>query len=49
MTRPEALEIIMLLSALENWSFSTGKPLPNYLLDRLRNAMGTLREEILHD
>lgn len=49
MTKPEALEIIMLLSALESWAFSTGKPLPDYLMDRLQNALDVLRKEILHD
>lgn len=49
MTKPEALEIIMLLSALESWAFSTGKPLPDYLMDRLQNAIDALRNEVLGD
>ena len=47
MTKPEALELAMLLSALESWSFSTGKPLPDYLLERLDVALATLRDEVL--
>ncbi len=47
MTKPEALEIIMLLSALESWSFSTGKLLPDYLMDRLQKTIDVLANEIL--
>ncbi len=28
MTKPQALDLLMLLSALESWAFSTGKQLP---------------------
>ena len=27
MTKPQAIDLLMLLSALESWVFSTGKPL----------------------
>ena len=37
----------MLLSALESWSFSTDKPLPDYLLERLDVALAVLRDEVL--
>ena len=47
MTKPQALDMLMLLSALESWSFSTGKPLPDYLLERLDVALEVLRAEIL--
>lgn len=47
MTKPQALDLLMLLSALESWSFSTGKPLPDYLLDRLDVALVALRNEVL--
>jgi len=49
MIKPDALEIIILLSALESWAFSTGKPLPDYLMDRLQNAIDALRNEVLGD
>lgn len=49
MIKPDALEILMLLTALESWSFSTGKTIPDYLMDRIQNAIDVLREEILHD
>ena len=47
MTKPQALDLLMLLSALESWAFSTGKPLPDYLLERLDVALAVLRDEVL--
>jgi len=47
MTREQFLEILMLLSALESWSFSVGKPLPDYLQDRMTEAVEILRKEAL--
>lgn len=47
MTKPQAIHIMMLLSALESWAFSTGKPVPEYLLERLAAAETTLRDEVL--
>ena len=34
-------------AALESWAFSTGKPLPDYLLERLDVALAVLRDEVL--
>ena len=47
MPKPQALELLMLLSALESWGFSTGKAFPDFLLDRLIDAMDKLRKEVL--
>lgn len=47
MTKPQALDLLMLLSALESWALSTGKPLPDYLLERLDVALAVLRDEVL--
>lgn len=47
MSKPQALDLLMLLSALESWSFSTGKPLPDYLFERLDVAIAQLRDEVL--
>ena len=47
MTKPEALELAMLLSALELWGMSNGQRLPDYLLERLDNSLEVLRAEIL--
>ena len=47
MTREWLLEILMLLSALESWGFSNKQAFPDYLHDRLGNAMEVLSKEIL--
>lgn len=49
MTKPQALDIIMLLSALESWSFSTGKMLPDHTFDKLQETIELLRTEILKE
>lgn len=35
MDKQKAIELLMLLSALESWSFSSNTPLPDYLHERL--------------
>ena len=47
MTKPEALELAMLLSALESWGMSNNQRLPDYLIERLDNSLEVLRAEIL--
>ena len=47
MTRVEALEIIKLLSALESWSFSLRKKLPDYLLEKIAASIEVLKKEVL--
>lgn len=47
MTKPETLDLLQLLSALESWGFSNNQRLPDYLHDRLLNSVETLRKEIL--
>ena len=47
MTKPQALDLLMLLSALESWALSTGKPPPDYLLERLDVAIAVLRDDVL--
>ena len=47
MTRQDKLEILMLLSALESWSFSMQSGLPDYLHERLSNTMTLLEKEVL--
>lgn len=48
MTREQKLEIMMLLSALESWGFSSNSRFPDYLHERLLSTMDILRGEILH-
>ena len=45
MTKPEALGLLQLLSALESWGFSNNHRLPNYLHDRLLDSVELLRKE----
>lgn len=47
MTPSDLLAIMRLLSAMESWSFAQGKPLPDYLLEQVGNAVEKLEAEIL--
>ena len=47
MTKDQALDLLMLLSALESWSFADKHRLPDYLLARLDTAITSLREEVI--
>lgn len=42
-----ALRIMMLLSALESWSFVNQNRLPDYLGDEINEVIETLRKEVL--
>ena len=42
-----ALRIMMLLSALESWSFADNHRLPDYLIEELNEVIETLRKEVL--
>ena len=45
--REQAIDLLMLLSALESWSFAAGHRLPEMLATRLDSAVEALRAEIL--
>ena len=45
--REQRLELLMLLSALESWSFAADHRLPESLATRLDAAVATLRAEVL--
>lgn len=47
MNREQAIELIKLLSALESWGFATGHMLPDYLHERLSDALAQLTEDAL--
>ena len=47
MTKQQTLDVLMLLSALESWSFSVGKALPDFLHDNLRESVNLLTSELL--
>jgi len=45
--REQCLQLLMLFSALESWSYSTGSKLPEYLHNELSSAIEILRKEVL--
>jgi len=47
MTKKEALNIMILLSVLESWFFSTGSKLPDYLFEELSDAQDKLAKIVL--
>jgi hypothetical protein len=47
MTNREKLDLIMLLSAIESWSYSVKSPFPDYLHDKLYSAVELLTDEVL--
>ncbi len=47
MTKAQHLETLMLLSALESWAFSASTKLPDYLYERIANAVAALSSEVL--
>jgi hypothetical protein len=47
MTKEEALQAMMLLSALESWAFSTKNLLPDYLHEDLCIAVEKLEKIVL--
>jgi len=47
MTKADKLELLMLLSALESWSFADKHMLPDYLHERLDKAVNKLTGEVL--
>ena len=49
MTKAQALDIMMTLSALESWSFSTGKAIPDYLREDMMASVEILRATVLED
>lgn len=49
MTKQQKLEILMLLSAIESWSFAVKSPFPDYLHERLGYTMDMLVKGVLED
>lgn len=45
--REQTLELLMLLSAMESWSFAADHRLPEMLATRLDAAVAALRDEVL--
>lgn len=49
MTKQQTLDALMLLSALESWSFTEKKALPDYLLERLANTIDVLTKMLIEE
>jgi hypothetical protein len=49
LTKKEILDILMLLSALESWGFSSKTILPDYLHDRINESAVRLATVLLQD
>jgi hypothetical protein len=47
MTKEQILQIIKLLSAVESWSFADKHQMPDYLYERMDEAMKVLEQEVL--
>jgi len=47
MTKQEILEVLLLLSALESWSFADKNHLPDYLFERLDRAIANMTVKLL--
>jgi hypothetical protein len=47
MTKPQLIQLIKLLSALESWSFANNHRLPDYLVEEIDTAMQMLEQEVL--
>ena len=49
MNKQDKLAMLMLLSAIESWSFSVQTRMPEYLHDRIDATIDVLKEEILEN
>lgn len=49
MTKQKILKLLMLLSALESWSFSTNSRLPDHLYEDIQSAVDSLSALILDE
>lgn len=47
MTKEQALQIIKLLAAVESWSYADKHRMPDYLYERIDEAMTLLEQEVL--
>jgi hypothetical protein len=49
MSKKDYLEILSLLSALESWSYSHDRQLPDWLQENLDNSIDKLKAEVLRE
>jgi hypothetical protein len=46
-SKQDYIELLMLLSALESWSFSAQIPIPDYLHENLSDKVDLIKKQIL--
>ena len=49
MTKDDAIDLMLLLSAIESWAMSCATPIQDHMLDRIAAAIGMLRKVVLAD
>lgn len=47
MPKEQLLDLLMLLSALESWSFAEKHRMPDYLLERVDKQIDLLRKQLI--
>jgi hypothetical protein len=47
MTKEQILQLIKLLSAVESWSFADNHRMPDYLYEKIEEAIAVLEQEVL--
>ena len=49
MTKDDAIDLMLLLSAIESWAMSCATPIQDHMLDRIAATIGMLRKVVLAD
>ena len=49
MTKQDKLDIMMMLSAIESWTFSAQSRFPDYLHERLSDTIEKLNREVIDE
>lgn len=49
MNKQQTLELLMLLSALESWSFASNTRMPDYLYEKIADAIEILTNNLMQD
>lgn len=47
MTQHQTLDLLMLLGAIESWSFADKHRMPDYLYERIDTAIDLLRKDLI--
>ena len=49
MTKDQTLDLLMILSAIESWSFADKHRMPEFLYERIDAAIAALRKQLIGD